>query len=295
MEKRSQFIDHAIIPYKDAHDTPIISIKTGQLIYFDPFPNKDKTLSQHLELINYRSTSNEAILLASNIDKDAMKITFPDEQPLVIGNLRMDKNWIHYIHEKILPHPKTPKKLNMYLPSVENKKSGPNVIFMLSKISYGIDVKHLIETLTSVIALDHLTTAIKPHTRGMKLDFLKKDKTGQYIDVTDVPSSELLEWADIVLFTGTGIAFHQMILGKEVGYLKYCQNLPGIFDQCPSIETFNSRDDLINYLNNWSGENSATEEAEKHSDWLQTNVNAGYQSPIDQYEQFALKALDHKP
>ena len=62
MASRSAFIDQAILKYKAAHKTPIISIQTGQLIYYDLFPNKGKTLAEHLQFINYRTLDIEDFL-----------------------------------------------------------------------------------------------------------------------------------------------------------------------------------------------------------------------------------------
>ena len=295
MASRSAFIDQAILKYKAAHKTPIISIQTGQLIYYDPFPNKGKTLAEHLQFINYRTLDIEDFLLPSVIDREAIKITFPQESPEILGNLRMDKRWIQRIHNDILPHPNTAKKLQKFPSLLRASEDSLKVVFMLSKIGYGIEVEALINTINAVTKLNHVTTAIKPHTRGMKLDFLKKDQANKLIDVTNVPSSELLEWADIVLFTGSGIAFHQMALGKAAGYLKYCQNIDGIFNQCPAVETLNSQEELISYLENFSSKDQKHHEkniAGIKDQWLRDFVYAGKQSTIDEYVKRANKNLN---
>ena len=295
MKGRSPFIDNAILPYKEKYNTPLISIHTGQLIYFDPFPNKSMPIAKRLELINYRNTPTEAFLVPSKVDESATKIIFPDEKPLILGNLRMDKSWINYIHKTILPYSGTTKSLQKQQSLMQSKNTGPNVVFMLSKIGYGIEVDELINAILSVIKLENVTVAIKPHTRGMKLDFLSKKHANKIIDVTNVPSSELIEWADIVLFTGSGIAFHQMVLGKTVGFLKFCQNIEGIFDQCPVVEIFNSKDQLTSYLEGWTEKSAQQKQDEifkSREKWITKNVYAGYKSPLSKHVEVVMNLLN---
>ena len=86
-----------------------------------------------------------------------------------------------------------------------------------------------------------------------------------------------------------------MDLGKAAGYLKYCQNIDGIFNQCPAVETLNSQEELISYLENFSSKDQKHHEkniAGIKDQWLRDFVYAGKQSTIDEYVKRANKNLN---
>ena len=148
---------------------------------------------------------------------------------------------------------------------------------MLSKINYGIiDPKVLAQTIIDVSHIPDVAVAIKPHTRGMKLDFMELDRIGNAIDAWNTPSPLLVEWADLILFTGSGIAFHAMFMNKRVGLLRYCQELETIFDSGESVEVLNAPEDVTTLIAKIrSGEKLAETREQEIREWLKANVESG--------------------
>ena len=184
----------------------------------------------------------------AKLDSDVVRERSPNLKPEVHGNLRMDRSWIKRLHEEILVPPYMNKKA--YMDKLPQGK-GPKVVFMLSKLGYGIKVDELKDSIKLVADMPGVSCAIKPHTRGMKFDFMDPKQLSDTVIVPDIPSALLIEWADILLFTGSSIAFHAMILNKRVGFLQNAQYIPTIFDDGLSCDKFDTNEQLQAFLENW--------------------------------------------
>ncbi len=122
--------------------------------------------------------------------------------------------------------------------------------------------------------MEGVALAIKPHTRGMKFNFMSEGEIGNAVIATSVPSPVLIEWADILLFTGSSVAFHAMQLSKDVGLLNYCKSLETIFDDGKVCTTFNDLQQLENYVRNFPS-SAAQPNQQVIKEWLESEVYAG--------------------
>ena len=149
---------------------------------------------------------------------------------------------------------------------------------MLSKLGYGIKVDELKDSIKLVADMTGVSCAIKPHTRGMKFDFMDPKQLSDTVIVPDIPSALLIEWADILLFTGSSIAFHAMILNKRVGFLQNAQYIPTIFDDGLSCDKFDTNEQLKAFLENWRDNGEPEVDAEtlkvRHK-WQADNIHGG--------------------
>ncbi len=262
---RSQIIDR-VLPEYVRRGVRIYAVQTGQHIYYDPYPTgTGRSVLNGLKVTRF--------MVPSSLDVDIISKLFPAESPVALGNLRMDKDWIQTLHQKILvpPYYDLAKDLNK-LPDGKVK-----IAFMLSKLNYGVEVENLKATIRAVGHCKGVAVAIKPHTRGMKFDFMNKGEIGNAIDASSIPSALLTEWADLVVVTGSSVVFHAMVTGKQSGILKYCQPLDTVFDQGVFCHAFRNLDELLNavtgMLDNAHPTNADRDKAART--WVRENVHGG--------------------
>jgi hypothetical protein len=198
----------------------IISIQTGQDTYIDLNRSKKSNLIKRKELIV------DKFLVPSINDKRVFKSLNIKNNISVVGNTRFEKNWIRKLNTKS-------KRLK-----INNLKN--NIVFMLSKIEYGVDVSKLIRTIESFAKIKNTLIIIKPHTRGMNIDsIIRKLKYPNILNGLYMDSSSLIKWSNIVCFTGSSIIFQAMILGKKCIFLKNCLNSKSIFDKSSAVIKIN--------------------------------------------------------
>jgi hypothetical protein len=295
MERRSPFLDQTLRPYLDKTKIPLIVIQTGQNVYLDPMPNKARSKADQIQAINYKKTPARHFMVSSTLDANSTKVTLPDENPKPHGNLRMGRDWIIKLHNEILKPPFFDR--SRYDRRINSDAPHPRIVFMLSKIGYGIKLEQLIKTIEAVTGISGVKTAIKPHTRGMKLDFMSRSQLNGAALVTDIPSAVLIDWADLFLFTGSSIAFHPLKLGKRVGFLKHCQDLESIYDDGIATDQFQSVDDLIKFIEDWRDNSKPPVHPvgqKRRNQWLEKNVDAGVSDTPAHYAELVLDAINLK-
>lgn len=233
---RSSMIDD-VLPKMQQRGVPVYMILTGHNIYRVPEPSGRRP--------QYRRTQAQRYFMPSALDLEINRGHFPDERHEVTGNLRMDREWLRRLAEEILAEPYYPAKDVL----ADLPRGRLKVAIMLSKMTYGVDEAALKETIRMLAHREDVALAIKPHTRGMKFDFMDRHKIQRAFVADRIPSALLSEWADIVLFTGSSVAYHAMLRGKAAGFLKYCQKQPTVFDEGRSAIVFHSIADLEHAVN----------------------------------------------
>ena len=135
--------------------------------------------------------------------------------------------------------------------SILKKTPKHKILFMLSKIEYGIHQNNLIELINACANIKDSIVILKPHTRGMTLNSFKNSINNNIVDGLKIDSSTLIEWSNTVLFTGSSIIFQAMMLSKKTVFLKYCQKYKTVFDNFNEICIANDHEDVINYILNY--------------------------------------------
>ena len=224
---RSHMTD-VVLPQMQARGVPVYMIQTGHNIYRSAEPGGKRP--------KYKPTAAQRFFMPSELDLTITRENFPQERHEVMGNLRMDAQWLQRLKGEILVLP--------YYPADDVLADLPRgrvkVAVMLSKMTYGVQAEALKDTIRMLAYDEDVALAIKPHTRGMKFDFMNPAEIRRAFVADGVPSALLCEWADIVLFTGSSVAYHAMLCGKAAGYLKYCQKLKTVFDGGESAVVFES-------------------------------------------------------
>ncbi|MAF97990.1 MAG: hypothetical protein CMH26_05070 [Micavibrio sp.] len=281
LQKGRAYILDKYVSSMSARGVHVYAIQTGQTAYYDASPNKASIeVSENMKTLQCLKGCVHRFTVPAKLDSDVVRERSPNLKPEVHGNLRMDRSWIKRLHEEILVPPYMNKKA--YMDKLPQGK-GPKVVFMLSKLGYGIKVDELKDSIKLVADMPGVSCAIKPHTRGMKFDFMDPKQLSDTVIVPDIPSALLIEWADILLFTGSSIAFHAMILNKRVGFLQNAQYIPTIFDDGLSCDKFDTNEQLQAFLENWRDNGEPEVDAEtlkaRHK-WQADNIHGGLESGL---------------
>ena len=213
-------------------DLSIFCIAHGQNTYFNLWHDK-------IGGIQLRKTNNNNIVVFSPSENHSRVLNkaHPGIKTFTIGNTRFDKQWI--INDPL-------KKL------VTDYTTGHDarikVLFTLSKIDYGQDAETLSEIINCILDSDEIILCLKPHTRGMSVSELNINQNANLRIETLVSTRQLIEWSDIVLYTGSSIIFEAMIKNKKTLYLKSQQKYKTIFDMLPINLKHYTGDNIIDKI-----------------------------------------------
>lgn len=281
---RSFFVDELIKKYNIV-DYSIYSFSTGQ----DTFLNlwHDKKVDYGFKLYEKACIP---LFVPSKNDKNVMLKKLPVESIDVVGNTRFDSSWINTLAEIA--------SKNIEKDHLLKKNSNKKIVFMLSKIEYGVDLQNLVETINICATIENSCVIIKPHTRGMTLDATKNQLNNNVYNGTKYSSNELTVWADTVLFTGSSIIFQAMLLKKKVIYLKHCHKYNTIFDDSDAVLIANSANDVKKFVIEVGIDKTIQE---KVDNFLKVNIHNGINSglvckniknQIEQWESSNLKGSE---
>jgi len=234
-KNRSFFVDE-LFNHKDK--LSIYSFLTGQDTYINLWHDEGQTV-----LFDSQFKTNIPLFTPSENDRRINQNNFPEEKVITVGNTRFDSGWV----KKLSTEAKKDINNGEQLLKMPYRKK---IIFMLSKIEYGVDLENIIEVINNCAKMNNSLVILKPHTRGMKIDTWRNKLNPAVIDGSRFSSSVLIEWSHTVLFTGSSIIFQPMIMHKKVVFLKYCQKYETIFDNISSICVAESLMDAIEYIEN---------------------------------------------
>ena len=232
-KNRSFFIDE-LLYHKDNYS--IYSIFTGQ----NPFLNLWQNEENRIVVFKKFESKGIPFFVPSENDLRIIQINYPDENVITVGNTRFDSSWI----EKL----SSIAKEKIARDKVLNKAYKHNIVFMMAKIEYGVDLDNIIELINECSKIENALVILKPHTRGMTIDSWGHRLDNNVMDGSKYGSNELTEWSDTVLFTSSTIIFQAMMLHKKIVFLKYCQKYKTIFDKEPSICVAQNLQQTIDYV-----------------------------------------------
>jgi hypothetical protein len=206
----------------------LFCLSHGQNTYLNLWHDKPRgpQLAREREptLIIYTPSDNDGRIFESN---------YKGVRAATIGNTRFDRDWILNYQEKLLG---SEKKLLPF--------RGTKIGFMMSKMEYGLNPADVFELINKLASRDNTKIVLKPHTRGMSLRKYTNLINGKAIIADDVSSSEIINWSDIIIFTGSSIVFEAMIKRKRVLFLAALQKYRTIFDELPTMAVFKAGADL---------------------------------------------------
>jgi hypothetical protein len=231
---RSFFIDE-VVKARDTGGYRIYSFVTGQDPYLNLWHDKG-----HDDTVWSKERVGIPLLVPGPNDRDIARKRIPADDIEVVGNTRFDLPWVERLSGF--------SAANIRKNSVLSEPLGHKVVFMLSKIEYGVDLENIVEAMNVCAAVKDCRVIVKPHTRGMSIDELQGKLDKRVINGARMPSSDLMEWADTVFFTGSSIVFQAMQLRRKVIFLKYCQRYKSLFDETDALLIAHSKDDVVRFV-----------------------------------------------
>jgi hypothetical protein len=143
-------------------------------------------------------------------NKETFKNNFSFNDKLVTkiySSARFSKEWSNKLSE-ICP------KIELNL-----EKNKFKIVFMLSKWKNKDDKKLILSAVKAASQIKDTEVIVKPHTRGMKFDFLMPSNV--LVVDENVHSRQLIEESSVVVFTRSSIFLDAVLLDKPVIHLSY--------------------------------------------------------------------------
>ena len=117
------------------------------------------------------------------------------------------------------------KWLEIYLKEIANSSyvgrsgSALKLVIFLSQSFYNVDDDALCRLISEVSLIPGLDIAIKPHTRGISIEYIQEIMGDNEIEICgDVSSVELIAWADAAIVYGSSIAIQVLSQNKVLLY-----------------------------------------------------------------------------
>ena len=126
------------------------------------------------------------------------------------------------------------------------------IALFLSKVKYRANIEQLKSFIVFLAKQEDICLIIKPHTRGMKLDFIK-DVISEY-DVTisyEASSYEISQWCEMALVYGSSIGLQILADNKLLIYPMQFDNNHSIYQEYEVACVINSEEDMRIILDNY--------------------------------------------
>lgn len=181
------------------------------------------------------------VYLSSENDKRILGERMPEVATTAIGNSRFDQDWV----------------LRNFSQKAKEPGATVKVCFMMSKIDYGVSVQEMIDMINSIADAKGFEITLKPHTRGMSVVEFKSALRPSVKVETETASTQLIDQADIVLFSSSSIIFEAMIKQKKVLFLEAIQQYQTVFHDLPKVMRWTKGDKIIQSLTDLLGESNS--------------------------------------
>ncbi len=134
----------------------------------------------------------------------------------VAGSLRYDPAWSDRLRREVL---RPPFLGDASLPDGDARL---RVAVLLTGASYAVSPDRVRETVEAFARLDGVQVAVKPHPVMRSAESVRQQTGDADCAVLgDVPSSLIIDWADLIVHCGTSLAIEGFSLGKRVMELTY--------------------------------------------------------------------------
>ena len=208
---------------------PTLALPHGVYLYTNKFNKARFSPRQRF----YKFNRFDYVIVQNHLRKDVLVSSgIAREKIIVLGSARFCGEWIAQ-NKKILPR------------KIESSGRDPErlkVVFMPSKPRCRIDVERMHNTVKLLASLSGIEAVVKPHTRIGREAHLFDNM--QLPNVSRVLTSELCEWADVVLIIGSSVITEALMQGKPVLYLKYLHENTMLFEECGACWTIRNEAEL---------------------------------------------------
>jgi hypothetical protein len=225
----SRYVVGALLRAAKEKSIPTLAFPHGVYLYTNKF-NKARFSSRQRF---YKFNRFDYVIVQNHLRKDVLVSSgIAREKIIVLGSARFCGEWIAQ-NKKILPR------------RIESTGRDPErlrVVFMPSKPRCRIDVERMHNTIDLLASLSEIEAVVKPHTRiGREARLFD---SMQLPNVSHVLTSELCEWADVVLIIGSSVITEALMQGKPVLYLKYLHANTMLFEECGACWTIHNEAEL---------------------------------------------------
>jgi len=225
----SRYVVGALLRAAKEKSIPTLAFPHGVYLYTNKF-NKARFSSRQRF---YKFNRFDYVIVQNHLRKDVLVSSgIAREKIIVLGSARFCGEWIAQ-NKKILPR------------RIESTGRDPErlrVVFMPSKPRCRIDVERMHNTVDLLASLSEIEAVVKPHTRiGREARLFD---SMQLPNVSHVLTSELCEWADVVLIIGSSVITEALMQGKPVLYLKYLHANTMLFEECGACWTIHNEAEL---------------------------------------------------
>jgi len=208
---------------------PTIALPHGVYLYTNEF-NKAKFSSRQRF---YKFNRFDYVVVQNHLRKHVLvRSGIASEKIFVLGSGRFCGEWIAQ-NKKILPR---------IIESTGRDPERLRVVFMPSKPRCRLDVQRMHNTIDLLASLREIEAVVKPHTRIGREAHLFDNM--QLPNVSHVLTSELCEWADVVLIIGSSVITEALMQGKPVLYLKYLHANTMLFEESGACWTIHNEAEL---------------------------------------------------
>jgi len=270
----SRYIVNVLLRAAKEKSIPTLALPHGVYLYTNKFNKARFSPGQRF----YKFNRFDYVVVQNHLRKDVLVSSgIAREKITVLGSARFCGEWMAQ-NKKILPR------------RIESTGRDPErlrVVFMPSKPRCKIDVERMHKTIDLLASLSKIEAVVKPHTRIGREAYLFDNM--KLPNVSHVLTSELCEWADVVLIIGSSVITEALMEGKPVLYLKYLHANTMLFEECGACWTINNEAELEQALDSLRKKSSSVPYGEENVNRFLSEVVFGGKKNRDvlrEYVQF---------
>jgi len=225
----SRYVVNPLLRAAKEKSIPTLALPHGVYLYTSKLNKAKFSPGQRF----YKFNRFDYVIVQNHLRKDVLVSSgIAREKIIVLGSARFCGEWIVQ-NKKILPR---------IIESTSRDSEKLRVVFMPSKPRCRIDVERMHNTIDLLASLSEIEAVVKPHTRiGREAHLFNNMRLP---NVSHVLTSELCEWADVVLIIGSSVITEALMQGKPVLYLKYLHANTMLFEESGACWTIHNEAEL---------------------------------------------------
>ncbi len=280
-----------IVKYAKERNILVIGIPHGIEVFTNEnIVNKKTTLKKKF-LNNNVSYKFDYIFVQNQIGKKTfIKQKFKSEKIQILGSTRYDKHWIEIINKNYY-------KYETLLKNYFKDNQKINVVIFLNKLHYNVNKQMLLKAINDLSNIEHINLIIKPHTRGMRVNFFKiekKNKSRIKIVNNNIPSYALSKWCHLGIVWGSSIGIQLVFDNKELIYPKFLHTNETIYDEYLKKCIVSSPKEMVEKINSFNLKNNNSYNFEQRKIFMNEIVNSDKIQPLMRHLNFLNELLDEK-
>jgi hypothetical protein len=225
----NRYVVNVLLRAAKERSIPTLALPHGVYLYTNKF-NKARFSSRQRF---YKFNRFDYVIVQNHLRKEVLVNSgIAREKIIVLGSARFCGEWIAQ-NKKILPR---------MIESAGRDLERLRVVFLPSKPRCRIDIERMHNTIDLLASISEIEAVVKPHTRIGREAHLFDNM--QLPNVSPVLTSELCEWADVVLIIGSSVITEALMQGNPVLYLKYLHANTMLFEECGACWTIHNEAEL---------------------------------------------------